>query len=214
MVEGAKFCGEFDIPECPCTATEIPSDLSFYYDDKIPANFNGFAHFYKDDYKFDRIWRYARTSLKRLKRFAGIITPDFSTYQDMPVALKIYNTYRMRAFGYWLGTQGVKVINNVRWGTPESYQYCFDGIPQNSIVAVSTVGCIKTKDDERRFKDGLYVMIKRLNPSYILVYGKAGRDFFKKYMERGVQVKFYEQPDYHTFTTIETTTIMKARKFV
>ena len=116
-----------------------------------------------------------------------------------------------RDFVNW---QGCQVINNVRWGTPESYQYCFDGIPQNSIVAVSTVGCLKNIDDEWRFVKGLEVMVDRLSPSHILVYGKKGRNFFDRYIKYGIPVKFYEQPDYHTFTTIETTTIMKARKFV
>ena len=41
-------------------------------------------------------------------------TPDFSTYQDFPEPLKVYNTYRMRAFGYWLTKNGIKVINNIR----------------------------------------------------------------------------------------------------
>ena len=208
MVEDAKFCGEFDIPECPCTATEIPTDLVYYADSKIPVNFNGFVHFYMDDYKFDSIWRYATTALKRLKRFAGIITPDFSTYQDMPVAFKIYNTYRMRAFGYWLGKQGMQVINNVRWGTPESYMYCFDGIPKNSIVAISTVGCIKDKRDEQRFTDGLYVMVERLNPSHILVYGKKGRSFFDKYIENGTPVTFYDPPDFHTVKFVKKVKIL------
>ncbi|MBQ0071515.1 MAG: DUF4417 domain-containing protein, partial [Spirochaetales bacterium] len=39
------------------------------------------------------------------------ITPDFSTNQDFPEAIKIYATYRMRAFGYWLGREGIEVIN-------------------------------------------------------------------------------------------------------
>ena len=30
MVEGAEFCGEFDIPECPCTAKNIPTKLILF----------------------------------------------------------------------------------------------------------------------------------------------------------------------------------------
>ncbi len=176
-------------------------ELVYYADPKIPVNFNGFVYFYKDDYKFESIWKYPKAALQKLKRFAGIITPDFSTY-------------RMRAFGYWLGKQGCQVINNVRWDNPDSYKYCFDGIPQNSIVAVSTVGCLKNKNDQWRFVKGLEVMVGRLNPSHILVYGKAGRNFFDKYIKYGIPVTFYDQPDFHTFTTKKTTTLMKAGKFV
>lgn len=104
---------------------------------------NAFVCWFIDDYKFDGprgIWHDSAHVLKVLRHFAGAITPDFSTYQDFPEPLKIYNTYRMRAFGYWLGKNGIPVINNVRWGTPESWRYCFDGIPDNSIVCIGTVG--------------------------------------------------------------------------
>ncbi|MBQ0071809.1 MAG: DUF4417 domain-containing protein [Spirochaetales bacterium] len=55
-----------------------------------------------------------KSALKILRHFSGVITPDFSTNQDFPEAIKIYATYRMRAFGSWLGCEGIEVINNVR----------------------------------------------------------------------------------------------------
>ena len=201
MVEGAKFCPEFDIPECLCTAKNIPTNLIYYTDMEEKHNYSGFVHFYMDDYKFESIWHNPQKALKKFKRCDGVITPDFSTYQDMPVALKIYNTYRMRAIGYWLGKNGIQVINNVRWGTPETFKFCFDGIPQNTIVCVSTVGCLGTKNDENRFTYGLDVMIETLNPSHILMYGKKGRDFFDKYIESGIPVTCYDPPDKHKFKT-------------
>lgn len=203
MVEGAKFDLKYDIPICPCTATEIPKSLAYYNDPKIPTDFTGFVHFYMDDYKFESIWRNPQNALQRLRRFAGIITPDFSTYLDMPVALKIYNTYRMRAFGYWLGKQGLQVINNVRWGYSNSYKYCFDGIEQNSIVCISSLASLGTKTDEERFTEGLAAMVETLKPSHILFYGKQGRQFLDKYIEAGIPVTFYDPPNFHTLRFVE-----------
>jgi len=210
MVEGAKFCREFDIPICPCTATEIPKELVYYSDVKIAPNFEGFVHFYMDDYKFESIWRNPKKSLRKLRRFAGVITPDFSTYLDMPVALKIYNTYRMRAFGYWLGKQGIQVINNVRWGYSNSYKYCFDGIEKNSIVCISSLASLGTKTDEERFTEGLAAMVETLKPSHILFYGKQGRQFLDKYIEAGIPVTFYDPPNFHTVKFVEKTKIYPA----
>ena len=192
MVEGTKFCFPVDIPECPCTANSIPKKLIYY--DKISTEGRclGFVHFYMDDYKFESIWNHPEAALEKLQRCGGVITPDFSTYQDMPAALKIYNTYRMRAVGYWLGKNGIQIINNVRWRTPETYSYCFLGVPQDSIVCVSTVGCLGSQRDENRFAEGLAVMIDTLKPRHILMYGKKGRNFFDKYIERGIPVTFYE----------------------
>lgn len=192
LVEGARFCWEFDIPECPCTAKDVPPYLIRYTDLQEGSVYAGFVHFYIYDYKFESVWNHPHAALKKFKRCGGIITPDFSTYQDMPAALKIYNTYRMRALGYWLGKNGVQVINNVRWGTPETYKYCFLGIPQNTIVSVSTVGCLGDKHDEDRFTEGLAVMVETLKPSHILMHGKRGRNFFDKYIERGIPVTFYD----------------------
>ena len=195
MVDGAKFVGKYDIPECPSTATSLPTHLIAYSDIKRNKLSTGFAHFYIDDYKFDTrrggIWNKPETALKKLRQCQGVITPDFSTYQEMPASMKIYNTYRMRAFGLWLTKQGIPVINNVRWGTPETYAYCFDGIPQNSIVSIGTVGCIKEKNNWQRFREGLAEMIKRLCPSTIIVYGSAPDKFFGKYRETGLPIIEY-----------------------
>ena len=208
MVEGAKFDLKYDIPICPCTAKKIPINLIYYNDiEKSKENYYGFVHFYMDDYKFESVWNNPKEALKKLRRCDGVITPDFSTYQDMPAALKIYNTYRMRAFGYWLGKQGLQVINNVRWGTPETYKYCFDGIEQNSMVCISSVGCLGDKYDEERFTEGLAVMVETLKPSHILFYGKQGRQFMDKYIEAGMPVTFYNPPDTHKIITKSKTDI-------
>jgi len=142
-------------------------DKQFFY--------NAFVCWFIDDYKFDGprgIWNNSAFVLKVLRHFAGAITPDFSTYQDFPEPLKIYNTYRMRVFGYWLGKNGIAVINNVRWGTSETWRYCWDGIPENSIVCIGTVGGSPRKlIDRKRFEEGLEELIRILQPHTILVYG-------------------------------------------
>lgn len=141
MVEGATFSAN-DIPFCPTTATTLPGAMITWDDAKHicktalakgEADFrhNAFVCFYLDDYKFDGpkgIWGNERAVLDVLRHFAGVITPDFSTYQDFPEPIKVYNTYRMRACGYWYGLNGLAVINNVRWGTPETWRYCWEGI--------------------------------------------------------------------------------------
>ena len=97
----------------------------------------------------------------------------------------------MRAFGYWYGTFGGAVINNVRWGEEDTFSWCFDGIPHNSIVSIGTVGCIKEKCNWQRFAEGLEEMIYRLTPKIILVYGSAQDKFFGKYRKSGIQIIEY-----------------------
>ena len=206
MVRGAEFSVN-DIPFCPTTADAVPSEIVVYseaveiYNREKKKN-NTFAHpayvcFYEDDHKFDSrtsgVWNRPDIAHGVLKHFAGIITPDFSTYQDYPEPLKTWNTYRMRAFGYWRGVIcGQSVINNVRWGTPESYRYCFDGIPRNSIVAIGTVGGSPRKlADRPRFEEGIEEMSKTLSPHTIIVCGSANYDCFKRLEDQGVRVVSY-----------------------
>ena len=206
MVSGAKFSAN-DIPFCPTTAAALPERIITYKEAKEEYRrqlrkgnkeftSGAFVCFYEDDHGFDSIlgiWFRSGQAYKILRHFAGITTPDFSLYQDFPLPLKLWNVYRMRAFGYWFGVIcGREVINNVRWGTSETYWYCFDGIPKNSVVAIGTVGGSPRKlIDRPRFEEGLSEMVKRLQPHTIIVYGSANYKCFKELEKQGVNIIAY-----------------------
>lgn len=204
MVDGAEFSVENDIPICPCSGKVLPKSLisyekakSLYKSETKSGNANffcdSFIHFYEDDYKFDGrntgIWNNPFKLLDIAKHFAGVITPDFSTYADFPEPIKRYNIYRMRAFDYWLVRNGISVVHNVRWGTEETWNYCWDGIPQNSVVAIGTVASgLRQLINRPLFETGLFEMVKVLNPSSIIVYGSANYSFFDKLKQHGLCV--------------------------
>ena len=205
MCEGAVFSTN-DIPNCPTTAAEPPVGIITWEEAKRlfknaqrrkDEQFYSpvFVCWYIDDYKFDGphgIWHDSNYVLKVLRHFAGAITPDFSTYQDFPEPLKIYNTYRMRTFGYWLGTNGIAVINNCRWGTRETWRYCWDGIPKNSMICIGTVGGSPRKRcDRRRFEEGLEELIRVCCPHTVLVYGSAYYSCLTSLQEKGIRVIAY-----------------------
>lgn len=202
MVKDANFTIN-DIPICKNTTNEIPQSLITYeeaktiYFKQIKTNSefhdNSFVCFYLDDYKFDSfngIWFKPKTAYNNLKHFEGIITPDFSTYADFPYPLKIYNTYRMRAFGYWYGTIcKKKVINNIRWGDEETYSYCFDGIEKGTTVCIGSIASgLKEKVNRQMFNDGIKQIIDRIEPKIILVYGSINYPIFKQIEQKGIKV--------------------------
>ena len=206
MVEGAVF-GKHDIPFCPTTATEIPKEMVTWEEAKrihkkhiackeYDYREDVFVNWYLDDYKFDGVrgvWHDYNFTVKVLRHFAGAITVDYSTNQDFPEAIKIHATYRMRALGYWLGREAIAVIHNVRWGTEETFDYCFEGIPKDSIVAIGTVGGSPRKlVDRERFEAGLNKMVEFLNPHTILIYGSAKGKCFDKLKELGIRVVSYQ----------------------
>ena len=203
MVDGAEFVLGSDMPICPTTATDVPKGLISFAEAKTRHNRNikenpyyhedVFVHFYMDDHKFEgplsSIWLYPYNALEVLRHFDGVISSDFSTNADFPEPLKRYNTYRMRAFGRWLTTYGIQVINNVRWGTEETWEYCFDGIPYNSMVAIGTVASgINLLENRPDFEKGLFKMVDVLNPHTIIVYGSANYDCFKELENKGIRI--------------------------
>lgn len=206
MAERVTFT-EHDIPFCPTTAEKLPEDIITWEEAKAiykkhlakkdkTFHYNAYVCFYIDDYKFDGargIWHDSQQALKILRHFAGVITPDFSTYQDFPEPIKIYATYRMRLYGYWLGVNGLQIINNVRWGTEETWSYCFNGIPTNSVVAIGTVGGSPRKlVDRKRFEAGLYKMVEVLRPHTIIVYGSAEYYCFRILKEEGINIVSFQ----------------------
>ncbi len=203
LVEGAEFTIGSDIPICACTAKDVPQELILYEDakklhketivDNPHYHINAFVHFYEDDYRFngprEGILAKPYETLKMLRHFDGAITPDFSTYADFPDPFKRINTFLMRAYGRWLGVNGIPIINNVRWGTIETWEYCFDGIPYNSMVAIGTVASgLRHLENRPLFEEGLYEMVRLLNPPAIIVYGSSNYTFFDRLREQGIRI--------------------------
>lgn len=96
------------------------------------------VHFFLYDYNFEKVWKNPDAQMDLLKKYKGVLTPDFSMYLEMPYALQIYNTFRNRWCGAFFAEKGLKVIPTVNWSDEKSFDFCFKGIEKGSIVAVST----------------------------------------------------------------------------
>lgn len=203
MVKDASFDVGTDMPICISTDI-IPVSLISFEDAKTiyrkemklkHNNFfiNAFIHFYIDDQKFDgkrtSIWTYPNQALKIIRHFAGIITPDFSTYADFPKPVKCFNTYRMRAFGCWMNVLEIPAINNVRWGTYETWEYCFAGIPKGSTVAIGSVASgIRKLNNRPLFEEGLKKMVSFISPKRIIVYGSSNYPCLQNLRKTGIEI--------------------------
>jgi len=129
------------------------------------------VHFYLKDEQFERVWNFPDRYGEMLKKYNCVIAPDFSVYINFPRAVQIYNKYRQNWLSaYWHEEFGINVIPNVTWGYEDSYEWCFDGMPKHSVVAVSNVGCMKDKDLIEMFNKGYNEMLNRLEPKEILFY--------------------------------------------
>ena len=150
----------------------VPDKLIGFNEVLSSRCYNCGVHMFVDDYQFERLWNHPKRYINPLKRFQCVFTPDFSLYMDMPMAMKVWNTYRSRMIGQFFQKQGIKVIPTVSWAEPGTYDFCFDGIEKGSIVAVSTTGCIRDDSARNTWIDGMKAMIERIHPSKILAYGQ------------------------------------------
>lgn len=151
----------------------IPSDLIGFNYAKSSENKNTGIHFYVDDYQFERVWNFPEKYIDILRDYECILSPDFSLYMDMPMPMKIWNVYRSRQIGAFYQHNGIAVIPTISWAEKETFDFCFEGIPKGSIVSVSTIGVKRDKDALKIWNDGMDEMIKRIEPTTILVYGGA-----------------------------------------
>ncbi len=161
-----------------------------------------FAHHYLFDYIFDGkngIWygciedsRRMNSYLRRVTKFAGLISPDYSVYVDLPMAHQIWNIYRDRVTCAWLRSKGLNVIFNLRWGDYRTYKYVFDGIEKHSVLAIGSHGLIRHPEDRAIFMNGFKEMARRLQPETIVLYGPFTRDIEMICSENNIRVIHFD----------------------
>ena len=193
LVENADFDGYIELPVIKAS-DELPEKVVTFSKamSKSWSDFDCWVVFYEHDKEFERLWNNPKQYLDKLKKFKGVISPDFSLYRNMPLVMQMWNTYRGRALAVWLQNNDVEIIPNVRFGDERTFSFCFDGIEENKTVAVGTHGCIKRKEDKIFFKIGLARMVQRLSPKIIIVYGSAPDNIFKPYKDMGIKIIAFE----------------------
>ena len=108
-------------------------------------------------------------TLAKYSQYAFLLTPDFSTYADMDLWRQIESVAKNRWVGAYWQNNGLTVIPTISWSTPRSFDFCFDGVEQNAVVAVSTLGCRRSKVS---FLRGYEAMLNKLEPQTIICFGE------------------------------------------
>ena len=131
-------------------------------------NQNKTIHFFTYDWNFQSVYEKPEESLEKLDQYYALLTPEFSTYKDMPLARQIDSVFKNRWCGAFWQKQGMIVIPTISWGSIPCLEFCFDGIEKGSVVAVSTYTREDNRDD---FMLGYNKMLEIIEPSAIICYG-------------------------------------------
>lgn len=165
-----KSAGKYEFPIIKKQDIDIEKvKLLSYADTKKDdiENQDKTIHFFTYDWKFDKVYDNAEQELDKLSQYYALLSPDFSLFTNMPVALQIESVFKNRWCGAYWQSQGLKVIPTVSWGDERSFDFCFDGIENGSVVAVCTYF---RENCEEEFMLGYNEMIKRIKPSLVLCY--------------------------------------------
>lgn len=165
----------FDLPKKLVFApySQIKADGQLAYPDlsAYPVE-STVIHFYLDDWRFESAWRYHTEVIQRLNRYYAVIAPDFSVHYGAQLAPNLFNVYRNRLLTRHWQEYGLRVIYCLSWGFEDTFEYCFDGIPANSIVSVKSCSWFVDKDVQELWMAGFAQMCDRLEPKRILCCNK------------------------------------------
>ena len=170
--------GKYDIPLInPIDSIDtVDNWIGFNYAKNLKHgedNSHNGVHFYLDDYQFEGLWTFTDRYLKQLSSYKYVLSPDFSLYSNYPFVIQLYNHYRKHWIARYLTEKGIIVVPSINWGDERSFEYCFDGEPQNSVVAVTDTGTRFKSDSREMFELGYNEMVDRLNPKKVIIFTRT-----------------------------------------
>jgi len=164
--------GRWNIPIIRKNELDLSNvDLICYTDIKtndITENKTKGVHFFVDDYRMESLYYNFDKSFSRLSQYKFLLSPDYSLYADMPKAIQLFNVFRSRWCGAYWQSKNCIVIPTISWSDATSFDFCFDGVENGSIVAVGMIGC---KKNRKGFLYGYNAMLDKINPSAIICLG-------------------------------------------
>lgn len=180
LITGAELDGKYQIPMIPaCHFDHMPEDSIDFeesFSRKIKNHRKLNVNFYVDDCKFERLHNNPDKYIDHLSCFHSVTMPDFSISTGelgMPFALNIYNKYRNHALAWYLHMNDIKIIPSVSIADKDNYDWCFDGLPKNSVLSVCTNGRVRSKSARLEFCEGFKEMCDRLEPTKVIIVGRV-----------------------------------------
>lgn len=167
-INGFEIAHKMGIKVIPYSAIAQSKRWLLIKSNDSSVNTQNGVHFFVDDYRFNGIYNNPEKSLAKYSQYAFLLTPDFSTYADMSLWRQIESVAKNRWCGAYWQSKGLIVIPTISWSTPSSYDFCFDGVEENSIVAIGMIGC---KQNRLNFMRGYYAMLEKIRPETIICFG-------------------------------------------
>ncbi|MBR2165453.1 MAG: DUF4417 domain-containing protein [Paludibacteraceae bacterium] len=167
-----NLVGKYELPEVKPYTDDIPMVLT-PYTMKDTGDTRGAIHFYVDDYRFTGMYMWGNLAhfTEQVSRYRTVIAPDFSLYLDQSRTLNLFQLYQNRVVTAAWQQQGLNVIPSVSWGNADSFDYCFDGLPKNSVLSLGGLGNAHHPSMLELWEYGVHKTIEQLQPIALIIYG-------------------------------------------
>ena len=176
--------GKYGFPQL-AEEVSVPSQQvrPFNYMMSLEEPENWWIHCFCDDYQFERLWTRLDSYMHYILQLRGFISTDFSLYRDYNDNLLIWNCYRNRCIAYAVQKAGGVIIPTGGFGPERTWSWCFDGLPLNSSIAVTTNGTLDDPEARRLFVGGIDALVHTVSPKNLIVCGKYPSWLDTKYPE-------------------------------
>ena len=147
--------------------------------------------FYCNDVGFTPILGNPKNYLEKLRKYGMVIGVDASPFDNMTLVVQKSQIYLNLAITYYLGKNGIKIIPNVRLGSDATIS-SLDAYPKNTLISVGTNGFTWRTENREVFKKQIDIIVKKLSPSGILVYGPASNYIFSSAKDLNIPIYQYD----------------------
>lgn len=185
---GVSMTGPLDIPVIKEYKVEIPERMLPYGAWNSTRDLDAAVCFYTHEYRYGLLKTNCEKVIEKIKRAPCVVFPDFSQTNDMPYWERFHNSCLNKALGAKFQQAGINVVANVTWSQPDSYDYCFVGLPQHCVIAINSMGANVSGTTRYLWRQGYEKALEVLEPTFILRYGP------KMPGERTDISKYYSNP--------------------
>lgn len=190
LIDGARRTETdgFPIIERWMVATKPPKEIIQWdrrRDAKNPSDIG--ISFYCCDSEFQPILNNPYAYTDKLRLYNLVIGIDASPYENMPLWVQNSQIGLNLSITYYYGSQGIKIIPNVRIGDDRTLS-SLEAYPHETLIAVGTNGFVHKLSVRNKFAEQIKIVVDTLKPIGICVYGPTPNEIFSYVRGKGIPI--------------------------
>lgn len=170
LCENVNFTSTFQMPVVSGCTISAPKDILCFYRLQKHSIVGVIPHFYTNDNRLLPFLYDPYKHLKDISHSPTVLGIDFSIKPEMPTPMKIAISFYNKLIMAWWQYNGKNVVPNVV-ADPAIIDYCLDGYPKHSVIAMNSSGIGTDKRAKQNWQTIYPLVTKELDPVFIIRYG-------------------------------------------